>query len=131
MEQINVRILRVQLRRIIVGTIIVGLLSLWVPNANAGCPKPVSPIRTGEVAVCDGYLFSPEAESEAYKAKRISELQEEENKILQTRLDMYIKQSDILAKEVGKRDNMDGLYKFLYFGLGVVVTGAIAHNVGR
>lgn len=100
-------------------------------SAASDCASNVQPIKEGQAAQCTGYLFSPQAESEAYKATQISKLQAEENKILQTRLEMYMHQSDVLAKEVGKRDNTDGLYKFLYFGLGVVVTGVIAANVGH
>lgn len=95
------------------------------------CSVKVQPIKEGQTAQCTGYLFSPEAESEAYKATQISKLQKEENEILNKRLDLYIKQSDVLAKDLSRKDNTENLYRFAYFGLGVVITGMIAANVGR
>ncbi len=93
------------------------------------CNSSVRPINKGEPAQCTGYLFSPSAESAAYKATRISELQKEENEILQKRLDLYIKQSEVLAKEIAKRDSTEDLKRLGMFVLGVVVTGYIASNL--
>lgn len=101
------------------------------PSRATECSAKVQPIREGQAAQCSGYLFSPEAESEAYKATQISKLQKEENEILNKRLDLYIKQSDVLAKQLSRKDNTENLYRFAYFGLGVVITGMIAANVNR
>lgn len=111
----------------------------------ADCPQKVQVIDKGQVASCDGYLFSDEAEKEASKAKRDAEfyksvndlltrktqLQTKENDILERRLNLYMNQSNVLAQEVAKRDNTDSLYRMGYFILGVVVTGYIAANVSR
>lgn len=104
---------------------------LSIQTAFAECPKNVAPIKKGDSAVCDGYLFSPEAESEAYKAKELAELRKAENEILSQRLELYMKQSDVLAKDVARRDNTESLYRVLYFALGAVLTGYIASNVSK
>lgn len=95
------------------------------------CTRPVTPIRTGERAVCDGYLFSPDAESEAYKAKQLADLYKKENEILEKRLELYVRQSDVLAKQVARTENTESLYRLGYFALGVIITGVIASNVNR
>ncbi len=106
------------------------VLGCFGSQGNAqGCSVPVQPIKKGMEATCDGYLFSPDAESSAYKATRISELQKEENEILQKRLDLYIKQSDVLAKELAKRDNTEDLYRIAYFVGGILITGYLATNL--
>lgn len=95
------------------------------------CLDRVQPITEGQVAQCKGFLFSPSAEEDAYKATQISTLQKEENEILNRRLELYMKESDVLAKEVSQRNNTEGLYRVCYFALGVLVTGYIASNVKR
>ncbi len=118
-------------RGFIVWALVVGLFSGGISVAGADCPNSVTPISKGQVAVCDGYLFSPHAESEAWKATKLADLREQENKILERRLELYIKQSDTLAQEVAKRDNYEGLYRLGYFVIGAVLTGVIAKNVSR
>jgi hypothetical protein len=121
MGKINVRII----------SCIVGI-SLFCYSSNVmgrECPKPVQPISEGQSANCTGYLFSDKAESDAYKATRIAELQKEENEILQKRLDLYIKQSETLAKQISKKDSTEGFVRIGYFVLGAVLTGVIASNV--
>lgn len=113
-------------------------LTLSVSVSAQECPKNVQPIKAGEVANCNGFLFSPSAESDAWYNKELSqklqkktELQEQETKILEERLQLYMKQSDVLAKDAAKRDNLDTLYKLGYFALGALVTGYIAANVSK
>lgn len=114
-------------------------------NALADCPQKVTPIEKGEVAICEGFLFSDQAEKEASKAKRDAEfhksvnelltrkadLQAKEINILERRLNLYVQQSDVLAKNLAQRDNTDSLYKMGYFIVGAVITGVIASNVNR
>lgn len=95
------------------------------------CPKPVQPISEGQTANCSGYLFSPEAESKAYKAVELSDLYKKENEILEKRLELYVRQSDVLAKQVARTENTESLYRLGYFALGVIITGVIASNVNR
>ena len=111
--------------------------------ASTSCPKPVSVIKQGEVATCSGFLFSPEAEQQAeeYRAdsefyKRLNKslnektgILENENEILQKRLNLYITQSEVLSKDKAQRDSTETLYRFISFGLGVLVTGLIVRNV--
>lgn len=97
----------------------------------ADCPQNVQVIKQGQTANCDGFLFSPSAESDSYKAKQLADLEKTENDILNERLQLYMKQSDALAKDVGQRDNSESLYRFGYFLLGAIITGYIAVNVRK
>lgn len=127
MEQVNGNVLG----RILQFVIVASLIASFPALADDNCSVNVSPIKKGDTAQCSGYLFSPQAESEAYKATQVEKLRKEENEILQKRLDLYIKQSDVLAAAAAKRDTTDGLVRFGYFTLGVLVTGLIAANVGK
>ncbi len=98
---------------------------------STDCTKPVQPLQEGVPSPCTGYLFSPIQESEAYKSKELADLRQQENEILEKRLQLYITQTDALAKDIGNRNNMEGLYRFGYFALGAIVTGIIAKNVSR
>ena len=102
-------------------------------------------INKGEIANCDGLLFSPEA------SKQVDETQEDakyykdlsdklqvrrdyadkEINILDKRLHLYIQQSEILAKEVYRKEREDKWQKFLYFGLGVLATGIAVHGASE
>lgn len=114
-------------------------------NCYADCPQKVSPINKGDVAQCDGFIFSDDAEKQAAQAVRDADFfkqvndqlvrkstaQQTENEILERRLNLYMQQSEVLAKDTARRDNTESLYRVLYFGLGVVMTGIIASNVSR
>lgn len=117
--------------------------AIWIMAAEgATCPH-VEPIEKGKPAPCDGFYFSDEAEKDAADAKRDAEFnqkindqlvkksegQAKENEILERRLNLYIQQSEVLSKDVARRDNTENLYRVLYFGLGAVLTGFIAANV--
>lgn len=93
------------------------------------CSKPVSPIKQGDVATCDGFIFSKEAENEAYKATKLVPLLEEENKILEKRINLYIKSNDELLKYVDRKESTETLIRGLYFISGVLITGYIAANI--
>lgn len=95
------------------------------------CARNVQPIEKGQAAQCDGYLFSPGAEETAAKAVETAKLREQENDILNRRLELYIKQSDVLATEVSRRRVTDDLYRGLYFVAGAIVAGYIAVNANR
>lgn len=104
---------------------------MGVSICDGACVNPVTPVRQGEVAQCDGYLFTPQAESDAFKNKQIADLRKSENEILEQRLKLYMDATTALTKEVNSRDNVEGIYRFVYFGLGVLVTGFIVSNVRR
>lgn len=109
------------------------------------CPKDVQVIKQGQAANCDGFLFSDEAERDAedYKnsadyfkelsdaLKEKSRLQADENKILEQRLKLYVDTTQTLSQDLAKRDTNETLYRFVYFSLGVLVTGVIAVNVKK
>lgn len=94
----------------------------------ADCPQNVQPIKEGQVANCEGYLFSPGAESEAHKAKEIADLQRSENEILEQRLKLYMDTTSDLSKDIAKRDNNESYIRLFYFGLGVLVAGFAVRN---
>jgi len=111
---------------------------LLVCNVSlANCPKPVTLLDEGTPAPCTGFLFSPEQEKLVYQAtedakyyKLLSEklterqaLQAEQITIMDQRLQLYMNQSNELAKELNNEKNDDFWHKTLYFGLGIVVTG--------
>lgn len=119
--------------------------AIWIMAAEGiDCPN-VAPIEKGQPAPCDGFYFSDEAEKQAAGAKqdaeytqkindqlvKKSEGQAKENEILERRLNLYIQQSEVLSKDVARRETNENLYRVLYFGLGAVLTGFIAANVQR
>ncbi len=95
------------------------------------CSKPVQAIQEGEKANCSGFLFDKKTEEAAYKATRIVELQEKENQILEKRLELYVKQSEALAKELAKKKNTEEFVRVFYFIGGALITGIVARNVNR
>jgi hypothetical protein len=128
MGKINV----VRFKRGFSSTFMAIVFIFWTGTVDAAdCLTPVQPIKEGQIASCDGYLFSPSAESQAYKATRIAELQEKENKILEERLKNYQQQSAELAKQLGKKESTEDLVRIGYFTLGAILTGVIAANVNN
>lgn len=126
MEQVNGILLKISL----CGTLL--FTCVFSPAARSDeCAKPVTPIEKGISSPCTGYLFSPAAESDAWKTKQLSELQVQQNAILERRLNLYIQQSDVLAKQVASRDNTESFYRIAYFVVGAALTGYIAVNVNR
>lgn len=111
----------------------------------ADCPTNVQPIKKGDVATCDGFLFTKDAEKTAAsdrddaiyykklsdKLQEKSDLDDQQSKILNNRLKLYINESQSLAKSSAQKDNTETLYRFGYFVVGVLVTGVIAVNVRR
>lgn len=111
----------------------------------AQCPKNVQPIKEGQTANCTGFLFSPETEKKANDAvedakyyKELTdrlikrkELTDKEINILDKRLELYIKQSEITAKELNRKRNEDKWQKVIWFGLGVLATGLAVHGAGQ
>lgn len=123
--------------------VVLALILAFTNPVLAECPNPVQPIKNGEQANCDGFLFSDQAEKDASAYKNNAEyyeelsnawavkskLQTDENQILEQRLKLYMDATSNLSKEVASRDNSESLYRFVYFGLGVLVTGLIVRNV--
>lgn len=121
------------------------LILLLCFNVLADCPQKVTPIEKGEASQCTGYVFSPDAEKDAAKDRddvqfykeladkltKRSILSDKENNILSQRLNLYINESNVLAKDKAQHDTTDNLLKFAYFAAGVLVTGIIASNIHR
>lgn len=127
----------------------ISILILFVFNFNqsvwAKCPEDVQVLEKGQVANCDGLLFSPEASKKAdeaiqdvkyYKSltdklgSRI-EYSNKETDILEKRLKLYIDQSNILADQMVKKENEDKWQKVIYFGLGVIATGIAVYGASQ
>ncbi len=125
--------------------LILALIFTVSTTVHADCSVNVQPIKKGDVATCDGFLFSDSAEKSAaqsrddatyYKSlsdklQQKSDLQDQQSKILDQRIKLYADESNQLAQELSGKSNTEGIYRLLYFGLGVLVTGAIAVNVRR
>lgn len=115
-------------------------------NAQAGANQPcdqVDPVKKGDVIKCDGFYFPPDVEKQAeqYRAdadfyKKLSTAQgtktdilEDENSVLQKRLNLYVQESKDLSKEKAKSETTETLIRIGYFSLGVLVTALVARNV--
>jgi hypothetical protein len=124
--------------------ILILTLALSVDGAFADCAN-VQPIKAGEVAACDGFLFSDAAEKKAAEARDDAEyykklstkleersvLEEQQSQVLNQRLQLYITEANALGKTLADKNTNESLYRFAYFALGVLVTGTIAANVGK
>lgn len=117
-------------------TVILSLLLTL--NPLYACDKPVQYLSQGQNTPCTGYLFSPEKELEVRQMKEtynlhleVKQLQKERIDILETRIDNYQEYQVELEKELRNREDISFWKNTLYFGLGVLLTGAIATNVGR
>lgn len=107
------------------------------------CVNDVQPVAEGNTVFCDGFLFSHAAEKQAeqYRAdadfyKKYSDqlnakigLEENENDVLQKRLNLYIQESSQLAKEQASKNTTEDLIRIGCFSLGVLVTALIVRNV--
>lgn len=103
----------------------------------AGCPEDIQVLSKGDIANCDGILFSPEASKKAddaisddkynkaliEKLTKRNEYTDKEINILDQRLKLYIDESQILASEVSRKEHDDKWQKMGYFFLGVLATG--------
>jgi hypothetical protein len=96
----------------------------------------VADVKKGEPAPFTGVLFSPEASQDLKKRVETGEIDSEkvrllneQNKILQERVDLWMKQSDALSKRVVEMQDDSFWKKSAYFGLGAVVTVVMAFAV--
>jgi hypothetical protein len=119
------------------------ILTLLPSLAFADCAQNVQVIKQGQTANCDGFVFSDAGEKQAeqdrsdalfYKSYSDSltqktTLQANENDKLQKRLNLYVQESSTLSTQVAKQNSNEGLYRFGYFLLGIVVTGLAVRNV--
>lgn len=113
-------------------------LAFVANQAMANCPVPVQYVHEFELAPCSGYLFSPEKELEVrLKVDQFNLLEEysatqaDVNEALNKRLQEAHKYNEHLEKRLHQEKRNNEIYNFLYFTLGVLVTGLVAGNVGR
>lgn len=100
-------------------------------------------VRKGTPAPYDGFLFDEEAERQAAQYRldakfyqdvadaltRKSKLQDEENKILEQRLQLYMNEANVLARNRVENETTQRLYMFGAFALGVITTTLVVRNV--
>ena len=125
--------------------IILAIILTFSQVSHANCPEDIQVIEQGQVANCDGLLFSPEAakkvdenQQDAKYYKELSgQLYESRNLYIEQvdtmdkRLKLYMDQSHTLAQEVTRKENEDKWQKFLYFGLGVLATGVAIYGASE
>lgn len=92
------------------------------------CDKPVSYLQKGQVASCNGYLFSPEQEKEVRditikfnELKMLSAKQDELNSVLNQRIFVISEQNYNLREELKKTESSQTLETIIYFSLGIVL----------
>lgn len=110
---------------------------------SGSCPQNVQVIHQNEKANCDGFLFSGPAEQAAeqdrddskyYKSlsdalQSKTDLQAEENQILEKRLKLYMDSTQSLSQDVAKRDSTETWVRLGYFVLGVLGTSLVVRNL--
>lgn len=109
------------------------ILALLIPNLVFGvtCPQKVISLKEGSPAPCTGYLFSPETELEARIAIQTQDKKDELIKTQEEMLRIRSEQVINYEKIIQNKEQNTFLQNAIYFGLGVLVTGFIAVNVGR
>jgi hypothetical protein len=105
-----------------------------VEAASPPCKQSVTYLLETQEAPCAGYLFSPAKEYQVrikiQQSDVMKELVDKQSDVIDTmdkRLQNMQDYNQYLSEELQRKDS--ALYKFLYFGLGVLITGAIANNV--
>lgn len=113
------------LKNIITTTISITFLS---SICFAECTKSVTYLKVDTVSPCNGYLFTPEKEASVYREleqgklyKQLSDKTEEQNTILQQRLDSYMKNNEELRQYNQSQELKSDLQKIGYFVLGALV----------
>lgn len=126
--------------------VFMAIILFWTQVTFANeCPEDIQIIEKGQVANCDGLLFSKEAALEVDKTQKDAkyykelstnllerrELTNKEISVLDKRLKIYMDQSTLLAKEVHRKEKQDKWQQFIWFGLGVLATGVAVHGAGQ
>jgi len=109
------------------------------------CKNSVELLEKGQIAPCTGLLYSPNADKQAAQdnidAKHYKDLSDllykrqelttKDISILDQRLHLYMEQSNTLATQLHKKERDSEWQKFIYFGLGVLATGAAFYGVSH
>jgi len=108
-------------------TIIISIIFLS-STTLAECTKAVTYLKDGTPSPCNGYLFTPEKEASIYREleqgklyKQLSDKTEEQNNILQQRVDSYMKNNEELRQYNQSQELKSDLQKIGYFVLGALV----------
>jgi hypothetical protein len=123
----------------------ISLILTFTSVSWADCPEDIQVVTKGQIVNCDGILLSPIASKKAdeaiqdskyYKAlsDKLIERQDyttKEMNILDKRLQLYVEQSQILSKELVYKENQDKWQKFVWFGLGVAVSGLAVYSASQ
>jgi hypothetical protein len=103
----------------------------------------VQVLHKGQPAPYDGFLFDAPAEQQAEKdradadfyhklsdkqAEKIN-LEDNESQILEKRLQLYITESNALARDKASTESTERIYLLGAFALGVIATGFAVRNV--
>lgn len=103
-------------------------------NAFAACDIPTQ-IKKGEASQCDGYVMSSETEQKirtdiSYKNALIENLTKS-NDLQANLIKIQSEQVNVYQSELSKAQSLSTFEKVLYFGLGALVTGAVAYGTVR
>jgi hypothetical protein len=122
--------------------IVISIIFLFTQLTFAQCPDEVTFLERDQKSPCAGFLYSPDADDKANDAfeqaeelKTLNDLLnkknvvlDNQNQILEKRLNLYIEESQILAERLTKRENRSEWQKVLYFSLGILATGLAVHG---
>lgn len=119
-------------------TLLISLVFLFNQISYAACAKPVSYLREGQPAECNGYLFTPEKEKEVreYKMqfediKKLSTAQDDLIKTLDKRVDVLTRTNQNLHSQITQLNEQSSFEKYLYFGMGAVLGLLITKGIPK
>lgn len=103
-------------------------------QALAVCEVPTQ-IKQGQASPCDGYVMSVETETKirtdiSYKQALIDNLTKT-NDLQANLIKIQGEQVNVYNSELNKAQSLSTIEKVLYFGLGALVTGAVAYGTVR
>ena len=104
------------------------LILFLIPNLASAMCAPVTYLKAGQSAPCEGYLFTPSEEEELrLKVQRydqlnvINEKQDELIKVLSNRLDNSIQMNYNLKQQLERNKDQNSFEQGVYFVLGIVI----------
>ena len=117
-------------------------LSIFISQVSLA---QVKYLEKGEAAPYTGYLFTPEKETEVRQGAealkyfklvdetngRIIKLKDDELVLVRQQSDIWRTQSEALSKELQGQKNTGFWKQTLYFGLGALLTTALAFGVNK
>jgi len=121
-------------------------IAITISQTSFGkCPEDIQVLNKGQVANCDGLLFSKKASEDvdetqddlvyyktlSQKLEERKNLTDKELSVLDKRLQIYMEQSQILAEQVYNKERESKWQKFIYFGLGVFATGIAVYGASH